>query len=232
MFLFHTRRLFLPQLEIASPKVLKELRFRAETMHYFFFCGWSILALVYLSAEGNLHVFQKPRFVGVKTGRTVLIYCVPSDPSLPTHVEWFKDRAHRERLKSNNRITIKERSSYTNASVTIKKVEIEDSGVYFCKLNGTLGPGTELQVSRYSDAQSILQRSQVKDVLIFLQAFLLILCIVIPLGKKEDAVYEEPDQDHIYEGLGVGKDCDLYEDISGYAQNTHAAWEVELPGQE
>ncbi|XP_056101760.1 B-cell antigen receptor complex-associated protein beta chain isoform X2 [Rhinichthys klamathensis goyatoka] len=205
-----------------------------------FLLGCSVMALIYLSAEAiNIHVFQKPRFLGVKTGRSVIIYCVSSHSSLPAHVVWFKEGADKVTLKNSQRINIKEKSETTNASIAIKKVEMEDSGVYFCKLNDTLGPGTALQVSRYSEPQAILHRSRVKDVIIFLQAFLLILCIVVPLvqfyklEKKEEADYEEPEDDHIYEGLEI-EQCggDVYEDISVYAQPTDAPWEVESPDQE
>ncbi|XP_058649174.1 B-cell antigen receptor complex-associated protein beta chain isoform X2 [Onychostoma macrolepis] len=232
-------------------------------MHYFLL-GSSVMALIYLSAEGNIHVFQKPRFVGVKTGRTVRIYCVPLNPSLPARVEWFKDQTE-VKLKNSQRIYIKEKSDTTNASLLISHVETEDSGTYFCKLNSTFGPGTELQVfSRcqfvyafcllsspvcislsvsspgHTDPQTIMRRSKVKDVFIFLQALLLILCIVVPLvqfyrlEKKEDAVYEEPEDDHIYEGLEIEQcgGADLYEDITALARDTDAAWEVESPDQE
>jgi len=101
-----------------------------------------------ISAEANnVRVFQKPRFLGVKTGRSVMIYCVSSHSSLPANVVWFKDWVDKVTLENSQRIDIKEKSEKTNASITIKKVEIEDSGVYFCKLNDTLGPGTALQVS-------------------------------------------------------------------------------------
>ncbi|KAF4106898.1 B-cell antigen receptor complex-associated protein beta chain isoform X4 [Onychostoma macrolepis] len=207
-------------------------------MHYFLL-GSSVMALIYLSAEGNIHVFQKPRFVGVKTGRTVRIYCVPLNPSLPARVEWFKDQTE-VKLKNSQRIYIKEKSDTTNASLLISHVETEDSGTYFCKLNSTFGPGTELQVFRHTDPQTIMRRSKVKDVFIFLQALLLILCIVVPLvqfyrlEKKEDAVYEEPEDDHIYEGLEIEQcgGADLYEDITALARDTDAAWEVESPDQE
>ncbi|XP_067285528.1 B-cell antigen receptor complex-associated protein beta chain [Pseudorasbora parva] len=204
-----------------------------------FLLGCSVMALIYLSAEGT-NVYQKPRFLGVKTGRYVIIYCVyPSHRPLPAHVQWFKERADRDPLKNSQRIIIKEKTEKSNASITIKKVEIEDSGIYFCKLNGTLGPGTALQVSRYSNPQAVLRRSRVKDVVIFLQAFLLILCIVVPLvqfyklEKKEEADYEEPEDDHIYEGLAI-EQCggDIYEDISAYTQPSDAPWEVESPDQE
>ncbi|XP_026078923.1 B-cell antigen receptor complex-associated protein beta chain isoform X2 [Carassius auratus] len=208
-------------------------------MHYFLL-GSSVMALIYLSAEENVHLFQKPRFVGVKTGRTVTIYCVPSNPTLSIHVKWYKGELYKKQLKNSHKIKIIEKSDKVNASITIKKVEIEDSGTYFCQLNRTLGPGTELQVSRYSDPQTILRRSRVKDVIIFLQAILLVLCVVVPLvqiyklEQKEDAIYEEPEDDHIYEGLEVERcgGADLYEDITVYARDTEAAWEVESPDQE
>ncbi len=175
------------------------------------FCLACFLSIhLFFSAGVNIHVFQKPRFVGMRTGRTVRIYCVPSTPSLPAHVEWFKVQAknsQKHQLKNSQRIKIKEKSDTINASIIISNVEIEDSGTYFCKLNSTFGPGTELQVlSRcqvvdvfacflrlytcislsvsspgYADPQAVLSRSRVKDVFIFLQGLLLILCIAVPL---------------------------------------------------
>ncbi|CAM4706922.1 unnamed protein product [Leuciscus chuanchicus] len=217
---------------------------RPRIMHSFLL-GCSVMALIYLSAEAkHIHVFQKPRFLGVETNKNVMIYCVSSQSSMPAHVVWFfkadkADKADKETLNNNQRISIMEKTEKTNASILIKNVEVEDSGIYFCKLNGTLGPGTALQVSRYSDPKAILRRSRIKDVIIFLQAFLLILCIVVPLvqfyklEKKEEADYEEPEDDHIYEGLEI-EHCggDVYEDISVYTQPTDAAWEVESPDQE
>lgn len=165
---------------------------------------------------------------------------MPSTPSLPAHVEWFKGQAKNHQLKNSQRIKIKEKSDTIYASIIISNVEIEDSGTYFCKLNSTFGPGTELQVLRYADPQAVLSRSRVKDVFIFLQGLLLILCIAVPLvqfyrlEKKEEAVYEEPEDDHIYEGLEIEQcgGADLYEDITTLARDTDAAWEVESPDQE
>lgn len=111
------------------------------------FCLACFLSIhLFFSAEGNIHVFQKPRFVGLRTGRTVRIYCVPSNPSLPAHVEWFKGQAKKLQLNNSKRINIKEKSDKINASIIISKLETEDSGTYFCRLNNTFGPGTELQV--------------------------------------------------------------------------------------
>ncbi len=133
----------------------------------------------------------------MKTGRTVEdILCVV-DSVLPAHVEWFIGRLKTTQLKNSQRIKIKEKSDTINASIIISKVEPEDSGTYFCKLNNTFGPGTELQVfSRcqfvdvfacflrlytcislsvsspgYADPQAVLSRSRVKDVFHFPQGY-------------------------------------------------------------
>ncbi|XP_051959327.1 B-cell antigen receptor complex-associated protein beta chain [Xyrauchen texanus] len=211
-------------------------------MHYLLL-GCCVMAMIYLSAESHIQVFQKPRFFGVKIGRSVTIYCVGSNPSLPAQVEWLKARTYKDKpstCKNNQRINIIDKDPKHNASISISHVEVEDSGVYFCKLNGTQGPGTELQVSRYSDPQAVQKRSRVKDAIIFLQGFLLIMCIVVPLvqfyslNKKEEAVYEVPEDDHTYEGLEIEHCGDLYEDISTLTQCQvpDAPWEVESPDQE
>lgn len=106
--------------------------------------------ILYVVAEGHIQVFQKPRFIGVKTGRTILIYCVASNPSLPARVEWLKADAYKEHpsaLQSTKEIIIMEKTSTRNASIIIKNVNTNDSGIYYCKLNDTKGPGSELQVS-------------------------------------------------------------------------------------
>lgn len=212
----------------------------------YFLLSYSVIALMVITAEGHIQVFQKPRFFGVKTGRTVMIYCVASDPSLPARVEWLIAKTYngnQETLESNEKTVIMEKTSTRNASITIKKVDLDDNGVYFCKLNGTQGPGTALRVSRHSDPQAIMSRSRVKDVIIFLQGFLLILCIIVPLvqffklEKKEDADYEEPKDDHTYEGLEIEHCGDVYEEINAVAApnsdaDADAVWEVESPDQE
>uniref|UniRef100_A0A8C1E0Y2 CD79b molecule, immunoglobulin-associated beta n=1 Tax=Cyprinus carpio carpio TaxID=630221 RepID=A0A8C1E0Y2_CYPCA len=207
-------------------------------MHYFLL-GSLVMALIYLSAEGNIHVFQYPRFIAVKTGRSVWINCFLSNKSLPTHVEWFKGQNYKDQLKSSHRIKIMEKSDNRSAFITILETETEDSGTYFCKLNGMPGPGTELLVYRHLKPPNLMI-TRVKDFVIFLQALLLILCIVVPLvqfyrmEKKEDAVYEEPEDNHIYEGLAVEQcgGADLYEDISVFAQVPDAPWEIEYGNQD
>ncbi|XP_036429033.1 B-cell antigen receptor complex-associated protein beta chain [Colossoma macropomum] len=206
-------------------------------MHYLMF-GCSLLVLVNLSgSKANFQVLQKPRFYGVKPGKTVSILCSISDTSQnPVVAKWYKAKAHKNEKKPYMS------SEARNMSLKISNVQLEDSGIYFCEVMNIVGHGTELQVLRYSNSKKAEQRSKMKDFVIFLQTFLLVLCIVLPLvwhyrlGKKEEAVYEEPERDHTYEGLEI-EHCggDLYEDIRPYCQESQgpeAAWEVGHPGVE
>ncbi|KAL6474833.1 hypothetical protein MHYP_G00158730 [Metynnis hypsauchen] len=191
-------------------------------MHYLMF-GCSLLVLVNLTAsEANFQVLQKPRFYGVKSGKTVGIVCSISDPSLYSmEVKWYKAEAHNYDKKEY------EGSSQTNMTLKLINLKVEDSGIYFCNVNGIFGHGTEVQVFRYSNSKKAEQRSNMKDFVIFLQTFLLMLCIVLPLvwhyrlGKKEEAVYEEPERDHTYEVWRLNTVAViLYEDIRPYCQES------------
>ncbi|XP_038847460.1 B-cell antigen receptor complex-associated protein beta chain [Salvelinus namaycush] len=202
-------------------------------------CG---LAFVNLSVALNstLHVTQKPRFYGVKTNRNVTIFCMVSDRNQSATVEWYKASEYNTTRKKieGDRVTVRQKSMLRNALIELSRVETEDTGLYFCLINNiTWGPGTELQVFRPSNAENAERRSKLKDALIFLQALLLTLFALVPLLrhqsllKKEDAIYEEPEHDHIYEGLEIEHCGGLYEDISAYAQpgpaEAAAAWKQE-----
>ncbi|KAL7857477.1 hypothetical protein SRHO_G00163760 [Serrasalmus rhombeus] len=206
-------------------------------MYYLMF-GCSLLVLVNLTAsEANFQILQKPRFFGVKPGKTLGIFCAISGSSHYTaEAEWYKATAHK------NQKTLFTKHVQKNMTLIFFDVNLEDSGIYYCKVGGIFGHGTELQVLRYRNSKKAEQRSNMKDFIIFLQTFLLVLCIVLPLvwhyrlGKKEEAVYEEPERDHTYEGLEI-EHCggDLYEDIRPYCQESQgpeAAWEVGHPGVE
>ncbi|XP_071401866.1 B-cell antigen receptor complex-associated protein beta chain [Centroberyx affinis] len=199
------------------------------------------LALVNLSVARQ--VSQKPRFYGVKTNqKAVIIYCVGGEKNKTAHVEWFRatdykvKREARTPVYAGERIHIYNRTEgNSNASITLKKLRITDSAVYYCKLNNIWGPGTELQVARVTSLEAVVYRSQLKDGLMILQGLLLAICVAAPLlrnhlmMKKRDSIYEEPETDHIYEGLGI-ETCggDLYEEISAYAQ----AGEAEVPWEQ
>ncbi|KAI4884515.1 hypothetical protein NFI96_020483, partial [Prochilodus magdalenae] len=220
----------------------------------------------------TLQVLQKPRFYGAKTGMAIHIVCsVSGSPGgASVMAEWYKTKKHTD---TKNQKFKNPRAKFQNTTLLISKVELEDSGIYFCKIKDTFGYGTELQVLRHINSKAAAQRSNMKDFVIFLQSFLLLLCIVLPLvwhyklvrtalintntpsfsrlwrfglvrmsahssalfqGKKEEAVYEEPEHDHTYEGLEIEHCGDLYEDIRPFCQGTQgpeAAWEVVEPSE-
>ncbi|XP_018537472.1 B-cell antigen receptor complex-associated protein beta chain [Lates calcarifer] len=203
--------------------------------------GCCALALINLSAAKHteLQIIQKPRFYGLKTNRMAGIHCSINQPfrSQPVTVDWYKADTHMrhniaevkgERIKLQN-------INYTqNASLYIYKTQVEDSGVYFCKFNNTWGPGTQLIVIRSIDPLTAQYRTNMKDGLIIFQALLLAVCIAAimlrkqKLWEKSDSIYEEPETDHIYEGLAI-ETCGggLYEELTVYAQaeGAEAPWE-------
>ncbi|XP_070783783.1 B-cell antigen receptor complex-associated protein beta chain [Enoplosus armatus] len=203
------------------------------------YCG---LALINVSVALNqaLMVTQKPRFYGMKTGRSVGIYCLHSPLHLAARVQWYKaheydvDVEKRRKIQAEQRIEIRNKNLTEGAYLYIHDLRIEDNGVYFCKINKTWGSGTELQVARPVNLTQALYRTKMKDGLIILQGLLLAVCIAAILLRKQtllekrDSIYEEPETDHIYEGLAI-ETCGggLYEELSVYAQaeGAEAPWE-------
>ncbi|XP_022598433.1 uncharacterized protein LOC111219871 [Seriola dumerili] len=196
-------------------------------------CG---LALISLSAA--LQVIQKPRFYGVKPGHILIMRC-SSESDKPATLQWYKADVYDQ--KPEERVEVKgKRFEYSNEGVNqnaflyIRNTHREDSGVYFCKMNNdTWGSGTEVRVVR-QDVTKALHFSRMKDGLIIFQGLLLAVCIAAMLlrkhtqSEKSDSVYEEPETDHIYEGLAI-ETCGggLYEELSIYAQaeGAEAPWE-------
>ncbi|XP_039990417.1 B-cell antigen receptor complex-associated protein beta chain [Xiphias gladius] len=200
-------------------------------------CG---LVLIHFSAAQNLTLVQRPRFYGVKIHRTVQIYCGPTPQhNMPATVQWYKAEAYDKEPEkraevSGERIGFHNRSQTENAFLYIKNVQLQDSGVYFCKVNDAWGPGTQLVAVRPVDLPQALYRTKMKDGLIIFQGLLLAVCIAAlllrkqTLWEKNDSIYEEPETDHIYEGLAI-ETCGggLYEELSVYAQaeGAEAPWE-------
>lgn len=142
------------------------------------------------------------------------ISCEPSAGA----VQWFRlakydeDRAKAAEVKAGGRTEIPP----PGAKLLILDVRVEDKGVYFCKVNHTWGPGTELQVAskgaaerpspmspRISTDQRPLllllpsealsrakgqYRTQMKDGLIILQALLLAMCTAALMLRKQRLV--------------------------------------------
>ncbi|PWA21349.1 hypothetical protein CCH79_00003300, partial [Gambusia affinis] len=183
-----------------------------------------------------LQITQKPRFLGLRTRATAPIYCLVSDKNLKGTVEWHKaDKygADKNKIVPNERIRFESRLMIQNALLYFMDLKVEDSGVYYCSVNGTFGPGTEVQVVRPLDPIKAQYRSQMKDGLIVLQGLLLGVCIGAYLLRRQnlvkdsDSLYEEPETDHIYEGLAI-EACGggLYEDLTAYArvEGAEAPW--------
>lgn len=95
------------------------------------------------SCTGALQIGQTPRFIGVKTKQTVSINCVTSADA----VQWYRldqyddDRSKAAEVKKGDK------------EFLISSARVEDTGVYFCKVNHTWGPGTELRVSSKAAAE-------------------------------------------------------------------------------
>ncbi|CAN9508643.1 unnamed protein product [Ophioblennius macclurei] len=203
--------------------------------------GCCSLALISLTvAAGNaIRVMQRPRFYGVRTGSSVIISCV-SQPSREGVAEWFKAVTHdaplgdRTPVQKNHRVSFMDKDQVQNALLVIMRLQVDDSAVYFCKINGTPGPGTHLQAAKPIDLAQAQYRTQMKDGLMVLQALVLAASVARlllrkrTLVKRRNSLYEEPDADHIYQGLEVGE-CDggLYEELAVYAEadGAEAPWE-------
>ncbi len=100
-----------------------------------------------------IQVSQKPRFYGMTIGHDVGIYCLSSSQNKLVTEEWYKaaeynaEQSKRIRISNGERIEIHKRNQFQVGHLIIKTLRLEDSGVYFCKINSTWGPGTELQVA-------------------------------------------------------------------------------------
>uniref|UniRef100_A0A3Q4GDZ6 B-cell antigen receptor complex-associated protein beta chain-like n=1 Tax=Neolamprologus brichardi TaxID=32507 RepID=A0A3Q4GDZ6_NEOBR len=187
------------------------------------------LVLISLSVADNktLQIRQKPRFYGVAVKSSVLIYCLSSRQDIST-VKWFKANKIGDEQTPLSTL-IDDNISFQNDYLHIKNIQMRHSGVYYCKINETQGPGTE-RVIRPVVMEKALYRSNVKDGLIVFQGLLLAVFIAALLLRKQklDSEYEEPETDHIYEGLAI-ETCGggLYEELSVYAQaeGAEAPWE-------
>lgn len=106
-----------------------------------------------MALNSVIGVTQRPRFYGVETERTVTFHCWPSKESRQPEVEWYKADEYnttKARIEAQENRTIFHDRSFMNviknASLTIHDLQLEDKGVYYCKINDVWGAGTELQV--------------------------------------------------------------------------------------
>lgn len=98
-----------------------------------------------------LQIKQAPRFSGKYTTSSARIYCWfhGSKVNDSTSVKWHKAETYNSNKED---IKIEERfeSGMDKNAVfflRINDLRVDDKAVYFCQLNNTMGPGTELQVA-------------------------------------------------------------------------------------
>nr|XP_020486429.1 B-cell antigen receptor complex-associated protein beta chain [Labrus bergylta] len=193
------------------------------------YCG---LALVNNSVAQKpaLQIIQKPRYYGAITGFPLSIQCLVTGS---VKYQWYWAAQH----NASNKEPLpgrRENIQTVENTLHILNLRLEDSGVYFCKANDTWGPGTGVKVARNITVTQVQYRTKLKDGLMIFQGLLLAVCIAALLLRKQDllentdSIYEEPETDHIYEGLAI-ETCGggLYEELSVYAQvdGAEAPWE-------
>ncbi|XP_077595607.1 uncharacterized protein cd79b [Stigmatopora nigra] len=208
-------------------------------MRWFLFGFCALIILNVPAVVGRqFSIAQKPRFYGVRPNRFVSICCASSHQHLPAKVHWFKanhydqDAAQRRPLKDT---VTRDKDLTFNAFLILHNLTLEDSGVYFCRINDTWGSGTQLQVARPVNRAQALRQSNMKDALIVLQGLMLAAIVTLLLQRhrkmvlRSERIYEEPEIEHIYEGLtieGCGQG-DLYEELAVYAEvedDVEAPW--------
>lgn len=130
------------------------------------FCFKCIEASVYSGAQNHLQINQWPRFCGLKFNRHAHMLCLPANnhqnKSSEHHVvQWYKVNKYDDALdgakeiKQDGRIKMVNINVIRDAKLHIHNLTLEDTGVYFCRMNNTWGPGTELQVASKMSGQQI-----------------------------------------------------------------------------
>lgn len=104
------------------------------------------------SCTGALRIRQFPRVVAVKTKQTVHITC----PTTANTVQWYRLNKYEEDLSKAAEVKKggKTDISTPGTMLTISNMRVEDTGVYFCKVNDTWGSGTELRIASKGAAGS------------------------------------------------------------------------------
>ncbi|XP_047465326.1 uncharacterized protein cd79b [Mugil cephalus] len=201
-------------------------------------CGLALISISVVLGS-TLEITQKPRFYGVFVNSKMIIYC-RTTTAYTGQPKWYKVNKYdaepedRVELEQSRSITFERKFSNSSAHLIMYNAQLEDSGVYFCKIHETWGPGTEVQVARKVDLSLLQYRSKLKDGFIIIQGLMLAVCIAAILFRKHqllekrDSIYEEPETDHIYEGLAI-ETCGggLYEELTAYTQpdGAEAPWE-------
>ncbi|XP_058140509.1 B-cell antigen receptor complex-associated protein beta chain [Dasypus novemcinctus] len=190
-----------------------------------------------LSGSPCSRIWQNPRFVAKKRGSVFEVKCHMDSPD--GMVNWFRkqdagspyQRVHLEQGR------VLQNLSHTVSTLTIRGIQFEDNGIYFCKKecsgNTYWGCGTELRVMGFSSLEQQKRRNTLKDGIIMVQTLLICLFIIVPiflLLDKDDSK-AGLEEDHTYEGLDIDQTA-TYEDIVTL-RTGEVKWSVgEHPGQE
>lgn len=198
---------------------------------------WGLLFIsLSVAKDETLQIKQQPRFYGVTVGKTVRLYCLSSNKQFNSSVTWMKTTEYNKKkvIVEGDNIKFASARAIKNAFLEISRVQVQDSGMYYCSINTTEGPGTQVNVTRSILNKLVIYRSNTKDGFIIFQGLLLAVFIAALLLRKHklleqrDSEYEEPETDHIYEGLAI-ETCGggLYEELTVYAQaeGAEAPWE-------
>uniref|UniRef100_A0AAY4A8M4 Ig-like domain-containing protein n=1 Tax=Denticeps clupeoides TaxID=299321 RepID=A0AAY4A8M4_9TELE len=164
----------------------------------------------------SFQLYQRPRFVRVKTGRDVTICCwsYPMENKLD-QADW---ELPQKIALYNNTTVIKHKRC-----ITLLKVNVDNSGEYFCKYKNYTGPGTVLMMFVHHNPEVVLMRSNIKDAMILIQALLFGLFLLLPRFCYRNNV----------SGVGLEIEQCLYEDIPAYSQQgPDDSCDMESPDQE
>ncbi|XP_067825345.1 B-cell antigen receptor complex-associated protein beta chain-like [Heptranchias perlo] len=199
----------------------------------------SVLLFILTIATGVLCQELKMNYTApyrsVTKGNRVQLHCIcenpPNDSTIS--IKWHKIGEKSTELKSENGIIILDYG--IQSWLRIEKANKFHSGIYYCsfyfKNSSTHKCGAEVNViTRSIDIKKLKAKHTLKDMLILIQAILLILCLTLPgmlvfnknnRTKKTD---DEGETYHMYEGLEVMQTA-MYEDI-GNVRPAEAKWTV------
>ncbi|XP_066442574.1 B-cell antigen receptor complex-associated protein beta chain isoform X2 [Eleutherodactylus coqui] len=169
------------------------------------------------SSSETSAMLQNPRFVLLRKGLTVNLQCGcrrEFPPNCSTF--WYLGQQNGAVI---NYLENDHRTTMHNNCLTIRDVQKKDNGVYFCE-HKTAGErkqlpcGTELMVVAYRTPETVKAKNSMKDTIIVIQMFLILLFTVVPITlvremKRKRSLKIE---DHTYEGLEAYQAA-TYEDI-------------------
>nr|XP_057909521.1 B-cell antigen receptor complex-associated protein alpha chain isoform X2 [Doryrhamphus excisus] len=191
------------------------------TIHIFIICSMAAFA----SGEVTLEV-DRP-WLRVQLFHTAFLDCCYRTDKPSIQATWHRHDSTRGPHQVNVSDTVMARdrthSGITCGTLTLTSVQLNDSGLYRCWLNGTgiFTHGTYLQVYEPLDKTINLSEKAKNDILIA-EGMLLFLCIIVPsvtllLKSKKLHVLQKTmtkrEVENIYQGLNLEDCCAMYDQI-------------------